>query len=244
MNPVEIQYRIRLQDGSEKVIDLALDPQTLDILTPPPSTLPAWTQLEFYQCPHCPLDVGSHPHCPAAVRMVEIVEQFNQVNSYDGVEVEVVTSDRTTIRATTSQKALSSLFGVLMATSGCPHTAFLKPMARFHLPLSTQEETIYRVTGMYLLAQYFLQREGKTPDTNMKGLHLLYANLRKVNVEIAARIRHSSELDSSVNAVAVLDVFANILPFALEDELARIESLFAHYLTDFYETEVLDKLKD
>jgi hypothetical protein len=38
----------------------------------------------------------------------------------------------------------------------------VKPMARFHLPLASEEETIYRATTMYLLAQYFL-REVRSP---------------------------------------------------------------------------------
>ena len=57
-----------------------------------------------------------------------------------------------------------------MATSGCPHMDFFKPMARFHLPLANAEETVYRATSMYLLAQYFLQREGKEADMELEGL--------------------------------------------------------------------------
>ena len=37
-----------------------------------------------------------------------------------------------------------------MALSGCPVLEQLKPMARFHLPFASVEETIYRAASMYL----------------------------------------------------------------------------------------------
>lgn len=240
MQPIQITYRV-VRDDTEEVIDLLLHPESLDLLSRP-DDLPPWTQLDYHKCPHCPLASTDHEHCPAAVSLVDIVKRFNNVASHDEVDVEIVTSDRTMFRETTSQKAVGSLFGLLMASSGCPHTAFLKPMARFHLTLATQEETIYRVTGMYLLAQYFLRLEGKQSDDDLSGLRLLYDNLHTVNVEIAARIRQWTEDDASVNAIAILDVFSSMVPFAIEDELVRIEQLFSPYLTDFYDKTILTQL--
>ncbi|MDA1302005.1 MAG: hypothetical protein O2868_18245 [Proteobacteria bacterium] len=242
MNPIQITYRVVRHETVEEIV-LELHPETLDLLSQP-NELPPWTALDYHKCPHCPLDSTDHEHCPAAVSLVDIVNRFNNVASHDGVAVEIVTSDRTMFRETTSQKAVGSLFGLLMATSGCPHTSFLKPMARFHLPLATQEETIYRVTGMYLLAQYFLRREGKESDDDLAGLRLLYDNLHTVNVGIASRIRQWTKDDSSVNAIAILDVFSSMVPFAIEDELVRIERLFSPYLTEFYDDTILSQLND
>ena len=136
VKPVQIEYRVTLKDATLEIIDLHLDPETLSVINRSVEDLPPWTRLDYYQCPHCPLDISTNPHCPVAVSLVDIVNRFNRVASYDEVDVEVITSDRTTTRSTTSQKAVSSLFGLLIATSGCPHTTFLKPMARFHLPMS------------------------------------------------------------------------------------------------------------
>ena len=43
-------------------------------------------------------------------------------------------------------------------------------MAQFHLPLANDSETIYRAASMYLLAQYFLKREGRDADLEIEGL--------------------------------------------------------------------------
>jgi hypothetical protein len=75
--------------------------------------------------------------------------------------------------------------GLIMATSGCPSLSYLKPMARFHLPLATAEETVYIATSMYLLAQYFLQKEGHKADLNLEGLLEIYHNIELINQAIA-----------------------------------------------------------
>ena len=232
MQPIKITYRVSMAEDFSEVIDLEIDPVSLELMNQQIDNLPEWTRLEYQTCPHCPLPKGSQPHCPVALNLVEIVELFNKIVSYDEVDLEVVTRERTYSQHTTAQKAVSSLFGVLIATSGCPYTTFLKPMARFHLPLATQEETIYRVSSTYLLAQYYLAKKGQSTDKDLKGLHQLYSDLHVVNVEIASRLRNWTEEDASVNAIVLLDVFANVLPFAIEDELERLESIFDSYMPD------------
>jgi len=86
--------------------------------------------------------------------LVDLVTRCEELVSYDQIDVRVVTDEWTI-----TQRAISALMGLIMATSGCPKTAYLKPMARFHLPLASEDEAVYRVTSMYLLAQYFLKLE-------------------------------------------------------------------------------------
>lgn len=119
--------------------------------------------------------------------------------------------------------------GLIMATSGCPRTAFLKPMARFHLPFASEEETVYRVTSMYLLAQYFLGLEGQTDDDGFSGLTRLYGELEYVNTAMAKRLRAATETDSSLNAIVLLDLFAKTVPWALNRSLSDLRHLFAPY---------------
>ena len=133
-------------------------------------------------------------------------------------------------REVPAQQAVSSLMGLVVATSGCPHTAFFKPMARFHLPLANTEETIYRASSMYLLAQYFLKKAGKDPDMELEGLKEIYRDLETLNTYMAERIRAAISKDAAVNAIVILDFFAKDFSFAIEDQLEEIQHLFALYL--------------
>ncbi|MCF7801681.1 MAG: hypothetical protein K9N34_06650, partial [Candidatus Marinimicrobia bacterium] len=125
-----------------------------------------------------------------------------------------------------------SLLGIIMTTSGCEPMNFLKPMTRFHLPFSTLDETIYRVAGMYLLGQHFRRKQGLEPDWTMAKLSEKYAKVDAVNANIVKRLQSATDVDSSMNAVIVLDSFAKMLPFSLLDELQNMEYLFKTYLNE------------
>ena len=107
---------------------------------------------------------------------------------------------------------------------------FFKPMARFHLPLASAEETIYRATSMYLLAQYFLKKEGQEVDLDLAGLKEIYSNIRIINETMARRLRAISEKDVALNSLVILDVFAQTLPFVIEESLKEVRYLFMPYL--------------
>jgi hypothetical protein len=148
------------------------------------------------------------------------------VLSYDEVKMEVTTPDRLVVKSTTAQRAVSSLMGLVMATSGCPHMAFLKPMARYHLPFATQEETIFRVVSTYLLEQYFRHKQAQSVDLELENLKKIYGEIRIVNTAMASRLRTIGAKDSAVNAVVLLDIFAKMLPYSIEDSLEEIRYLF------------------
>jgi hypothetical protein len=173
-----------------------------------------------------------------AASLVDIVSRFENVLSYDLLDLTVITDERRVFQRTTAQKAISSLVGILFPTSGCPHTAFFKPMVRFHLPLSSEEETIFRATGMYLLGRYFISREGGSETFNLNGLKQIYDNIHTVNIHIAERLRSATRKDSSINAIILLDVFAHTLTFVIEDQLEEIKHLFSPYLSSFYQKTV------
>ena len=215
-----------LPEGRQVRIDIHLDSQRLNIMNNSPDVLPEWAALDFYQCPHCPLSVTTHTHCPLAANLVNIINHLDSLHSYQQIQVKVVMENRTITQNTTIQKGLSSLMGLVIATSGCPHTMFFKSLARFHLPLADEDETIYRVTSMYLLAQYFLKNEGKPADFDLKGLIELYDNMHIINTAIAKRLRAASKTDSAVNAIVLLDVFTCILPISIEASLQEIGYLF------------------
>jgi len=191
--------------------------------------LPPWTELGFHQCANCPLSAADTPHCPMAVSLVPLVVLFDKVRSYDDVTAQVESEERTVTKRTSVQRVLRSLMGLLSASSECPRIDFLKPMARFHLPFSSMEETIYRVVSSYLLAQYFLRQQGKPADAGLEGLKARYRALQQVNAGMAARLGaiRLEGGDSSVNALVLLDLFAHSLPYSIDAELEELRPAFS-----------------
>ena len=125
------------------------------------------------------------------------------------------------------------MLGLLNAVSGCPHLAYFRPMARFHLPLASREETIYRATSMYLLAQYFRSHNDQPPDFALHGLQEIYRNVQEVNASMVQRLRHATETDYMVNAVVFLDLYAMAVQQTIVDSLDGIRHWFFPYLTPF-----------
>ena len=124
-------------------------------MRPEKRSLPDWTRLDHHQCKACPLDKKKVFRCPIAVNIFEIVETFKDMVSYDDCIVRCIIPERIYQKNTSITEGVYSIFGVVMATSNCPIMDFFKPMARFHLPFSSPEETSFRVTSMFLLRCYF-----------------------------------------------------------------------------------------
>lgn len=228
---MQVHYRLTFPDGRDAIIDVAVDDETLELRAPlPEPEPPEWTRLTHRQCPNCPLDPALVERCPLAVGIAPLVDIACNVASYATTTAEVTTPERTIRVETTMQRAIASLMGLVIATSGCPHTRLFRPMARFHLPFASEEETIYRATSMYLLAQYFAARRGEAPDLAMDGLRAAYREIHEVNRHIAARLKEIIELDASVNALIILDLFSKALPDTIEDQLEEIRYLFEPYL--------------
>lgn len=230
MSILSIRYEFMFEDGKQEAFEVHLDADTLLPAGDPPEDLPEWTRLAFEQCPNCSLAEQTHLRCPAAVQLVELVNGFGDIVSYETVKIQVVTRERTVIQRTTAQKAISSLMGLVMATSGCPRTAYFRPMARFHLPLASEDETLYRAASMYLLAQYFRRQAGREADLELRGLTDIYENLETLNVAVAKRLLAAIHEDATVNAVVILDFLAKNWFFSMEDRLEEIQGLFAAYL--------------
>lgn len=230
MGTLDIRYTIRISEDRVEIFDVLLDEETLELQSPTPKDLPAWTALDYHQCPNCPLEKSAHPHCPLAVAIQGIVKRFADVISYDKVEVEVDTPERRVSLDTTSQVALSSLMGLLSAASGCPHTAFFKPMARFHLPFASGEETLARAVATYLTAQYLRRQDGEAADLELDGLQSIYEAMQIVNTATAQRLRAATEKDASLNAVVRLNSFAYLAPILIREALAELRGPYETYL--------------
>jgi hypothetical protein len=230
MDPIEIMYRFQMEGGREDVFALKLDPASLQIVNDAGGRMPAWTALEVSQCENCPLDAKDSPECPAAVNMVRLVQRFDTLLSFDEAKVTVVTGERKVYGETTIQRAVCSLMGLLMAASDCPLMDFFKPMARFHLPFASTAETIWRATSAYLMAQYFHKNDGAQPDIHFEGLSRNYEEIQNVNLAFAKRLRQACRQDSMINAIVLLDMFAQSMPTAIDESLEEIRHLFVPFL--------------
>jgi hypothetical protein len=230
MTDLCLQYAFILDNNEREVFDLHLDCDSLRLIDPTPTDQPAWARLGFHQCPHCLFQPEDHPSCPLAASLAHAVSRFDRILSFDTVRVLITTPERIVEQNTTAQRGLCSLMGLIIATCECPYTDFFKPMARFHLPFSSEEETIWRATSSYLLAQYFRKRDGHEVDFAFAGLDRIYRNIHTVNVAVANRIRAASEKDSAVNAIILLDMFATTMPLVIGEALEELRPLFAPFL--------------
>ena len=226
MNPIKIVYDFVFPDGGSKAYTVELDRVTLSY-RPPESERPStWARLENNQCGHCPLKPAEHPYCPVATNLATLVEAFKDKASVAEATVTVTTEERTYVKGLPLQRGIFGIFGLVMATSACPYMDFLKPMARFHLPFSSVEETIVRSVSMYLLKQYFVAKRGGAPDLGLEQLETHYDNIQKVNDGILKRIQGVVLKDADLNALIILQSFGDLLTMAISKDLSRIEPLF------------------
>jgi hypothetical protein len=229
MDNIVIEYRFALDNGQHADFKLEFNADTMELLVPDQQDTPDWTALEFEQCPHCPLSKSDSPQCPLALGLIPVVKNFDRILSYEELEVEAVIHGRIVRQHTSAQRALSSIIGLIMATSGCPHTTFFRAMARHHLPFASSEETVCRATAYYLLGQFLLMKAGQSAEFSFSGLDRIYKNMQKINVAIARRLRATAKADSTVNAIVLLDYFAQTLPMAIEESLEEIRYIFKPY---------------
>jgi len=225
---LRIRYRIELPNGSQELFDFQFDERDFRLRSNPPAEPPFWTQLAFNQCANCPLDPTEHPHCPPALHMADTVERLAALVSFDIVSVTVMLAERTISAEVSAQQAMSSILGLIMATSGCPWTALMRPMARFHLPFATETETVYRSVTMYLLAK---ELAGAPAKSGFESLESLYESLHVVNRDMSRRLGAATRSDPARNAMALLDSHGTLLPAAIEGSLAELRPLFDSWRT-------------
>ncbi|HZF00302.1 MAG TPA: hypothetical protein VE344_00215 [Methylomirabilota bacterium] len=228
---IAIEYEFKLKDGREKRFSVRLKKPMLQFVAEQTSTVRQWTKLTHHQCPNCPLKPETHPHCPIAANLVDIIESFKDSLSIEEADITIRSESREYHKRATVQYGIGSLMGLYMVTSGCPVMDKLRPMVYTHLPFSSLEETLYRAASMYLLAQYFREQNGQIPDWKLENFTRIYEDIATVNQSFTKRLLSINPRDASLNALVGLDCFASAAAFSsIEDNLKEFESLFQGYL--------------
>lgn len=221
-----ITYVFHLANGREERIALTFEPDTFLLRVPLANPPEDWTRLGFMTCRHCPLQAEAQPLCPFAGGLAAFIHRFDDFYSYEKAVVEVVTGERTVITNRSLQDAMASIVGLVGATSGCPHLAFFRPMARFHLPFASEQETLVRAFSLHLLREYLQSGGGGKVAIDVDGLEAKYRAVAVVNQGMAERIRGAFVKDAVVNAIIILDTFAQAVPFVVHQALKELRPLF------------------
>ena len=229
-NDLNITFTFSFANGSRKIFPIVLDKSDLSLRAKKSADLPLWVILNYHQCENCPLDAALHQYCPVAVNIAGIVEEFKDFVSHEKARVTVAVEERIYAKDTTVQQGLTPLLGIIMTTTGCPVMEQLKPMVRFHLPFASLTETIFRMSTMFLMAQFLRSLEGKSAVWSLDGLTKVYTEVGKVNRDFALRMRVAAKKDANVNALVNLDCFATMVPLAADDTLREIRPYFKSYL--------------
>lgn len=226
LDPNTVRYTYQIGDEQ---MNFNIGTSEADTVTPKDMAagdFPEWTRLDHKQCACCPLKKETHSHCPAAIRVHEVLETFKDFKSVERVNLSVETERRTYVQDCDLQSGLNSMLGLLMATSGCPVVGKLRTMATFHMPFCSFEETLFRSVGAYLTKQYFIKQEGKEPDWELDGLKLFYQELEELNQAFSKRIREMDQSDAVSNAIIIFFSASIVVAFALDEQLQEYKDYF------------------
>jgi hypothetical protein len=230
---MKIKYEFIFENNRLEVFILNFNDSTLNLESFPVEINEPWTKLEFKQCKVCTLKTTEHKYCPVARNLSYVMLQFKDDVSYEKVKVQVTTEMRITEKHASLQEGISTLMGLIMATSGCPNLDKFKPMAFIHLPFSGEIETIFRAISMYITAQYVRKKNNLKPDWDLKHFRDMYSAVNQINYDFAERLKAIKGRDANINALILLDLFAQAgsLSFS-ENWMKELEPLFAAYLKE------------
>ncbi len=224
-----IHYHFATQNGEEFSFDIPVSSHVnesqdkLETVEKAP-----WTKLDFHRCDGCTYNTTDY--CPVAVKLQKPAKVFSQLMSHDKALVTVTTPERNYSKNTDIQEGLASMLGLIMATSDCPTTRAFFPAAWFHLPFASFEETLFRITSVWMLKQFFSPTQEKNYPQVMSAIKKQCQNTHEVNIGIFRRLKEAeiTSKDAPFNAVAILNAFAALMPISLDDKLDEFSMLFSY----------------
>ena len=187
---------------------------------------PAWTELSCCKCPNCPLKSDEDFYCPAALDMHEVTETFRDMPSIEICDVTVISRERTYHKNCAAQEGLRSLLGLIMATSKCPILGRMHPLAQQHLPFSEFEDMLVRMSGAYLISQYFKKENNEEPDWDFTHLKEFFKELTIVDKHLMKRLSLASRKDSVVNAMYTFVAFSELAEISFDSLIAALKDSY------------------
>ena len=221
-------YEFRMEDGTSTRMKVELEADTLSLIDGGLDSPPDWCRLDYKQCRCCSLKPETEPYCPIAINIVELVETFKDIYSYNDCTVICTTADRTYSKETSVMEGLSSIFSIIMATSKCPVMDIFRPMARYHLPFATVEETMVRAASMFLLGQYFEYKRGLIKEFDLTSLENRYSLVQQVNEGLLERVKSLGSEDADKNAMVTLHSLSQLLATEIDYNLTELEYMFTN----------------
>jgi hypothetical protein len=200
-----------------------LDHATLENTNKDSCEKPEWARLEHKQCDNCTLSPTTSPYCPVALSLVSLSDITHGLTSFEQTETHVNTAEREYLHNGDLQKGVSPLVGLLMASSGCPVFEVFKPMARFHAPFSSKEETYYRLFGTVLISNYY---KNYVVNFDPGVLGDIYENVSVVNARLVQRFTDVTGGDSLLNSIVILDHLALRYVVDIEEVFSELRSYF------------------
>lgn len=225
--PFRIVYEFNFPGGARKSFSLDFNPENHEVINKTRMTdIPGWASLEYKKCPECSLDPETNLFCPVALNMSGMLQSFSQMVSTEKCFVRCTTFQRSYSKMTDVMSGLASALSVIILSSPCPFLVHARPMARFHLPFFTPEESIVRMISFYLLSQYFALKKGKNPDWQLEKLNRSFAGLTMVQEWMMERIKGIFAGDACINALHTFHVMVQFISFEIESSLECLESYF------------------
>ena len=229
--PMEYTYEFLFENGRKETFVLSLNDETLRLAPLPVDTDEEWMKLTFHQCDVCTLSPDEYTYCPVAKNLSYLLYRFRDNVSYETVTARVTAKDRVTEKTGSLESCVSSVIGLIMATSGCPVLDILRPMAYTHQPFANEDETIFRAVATYLTAQAIKVSHGRKPDWEISNVAGIYSGITRLNADFTERVRGLHGKDANVNAIISLDLFAQLGTITLPNEwLEQVKGFFTSYL--------------
>jgi hypothetical protein len=226
-----IFYYLEFQNNEKLLYPIHVDPKTNiseDMYSDQELLGVDWIQLRNHPCSHCPLiNDPSQVICPVAKSIYTLVDKFKKTTSFEKITVYVKTKEREYVKNTDMQSALCSLFGLLMATSRCPYTDFLKPISTMHLPFSTINETVFRVISSVLIKEFVEGNKLLDVDQLLSDLKNKYKNLTIINENMLKRLESVSQSDAGKNAIIALNLFGQMFTLMSEAKFSVLLDIFS-----------------
>ena len=222
---ISISYLFDFENNNVKTFEALLNSSTLSLVLPESYEIPSWAIA--FRCSQFPQETANSRCCSICVNISHLIEEFKTFDSVTPCTISVRTKERNYSLKSDVQRGLSSLLGLYMATSDCPFLGFLRPMARFHLPFASTEETIFRSTGSYLIGQYFKAKKSNQADFELSRLPATYSKVSKINHDIIRHLHKNYYAhDAYANSLVILDNFAQMILAFLPEELDEFSSFY------------------